>query len=384
MSFVLNPPPDSPLARHRQLAPSAAVRVSPLCLGAMTFGLSQSERYGQCSKEDAFGILDTFYSQGGNFIDTANVYRNGESEMWLGEWMKLRDNRDDIVLATKYASFFQVHDKHKLQSNYGGNNMKSLKVALDSSLERLQTSYIDLLYVHWWDFTTSIPELMHGLNDLIVAGKVLYLGISDAPAWVVTKANEYARQKGLRQFVVYQGMWNATMRDFERDIIPMCREEGMGLCPYGVLNQGRFQTEQGFKDKETKNDGRNFIPVSQLDKDVSKVLEKVANKKGVDLLHVALAYVRSKAPYVFPIVGARKVSHIQGSIDGLKVTLSKEEIEEIESTYEFDFGFPHSFLSGSLFDKTRSRGANKPGDVWLLKLLGLFDWVENPKSLDQN
>lgn len=384
MSFVLNPPPDTPLARHRQLAPSAAVRVSPMCLGAMTFGEAQSERYGKCSKEDAFGILDTFYSQGGNFIDTANVYRNGESELWLGEWMKLRDNRDDIVLATKYTTGFQAHLKHKIQSNYGGNSMKSLKVALDSSLERLQTSYIDLLYVHWWDFTTSIPELMHGLNDLIAAGKVLYLGISDAPAWIVTKANEYARQKGLRQFVVYQGMWNASMRDFERDIIPMCREEGMGLCPYGVLNQGRFQTEQGFKDKEANNEGRNLIPVSQLDKDVSKVLEKVANKKGVNLLHVALAYVRSKAPYVFPIVGARKVSHIQGSLDGLKVTLTEEEIEEIESAYEFDFGFPNTFLSGSLFEGSRPRGASKPGDVWLTKYLGQFDWVEQPKSLDQN
>lgn len=219
-TFTQNPPPESMLARHRQLAPSAAVRVSPICLGSMTFGTAHSDKYGKCSKEDAFGVLDTFYSQGGNFIDTAIAYRDGESEEWLGEWMEQRKNCDDIVLATKYAASWQTQHSNKLQSNYGGNNMKSLKVAVEASLARLQTTYIDVYYVHWWDYTTTIPELMHGLNDLIVAGKVLYLGISDTPAWIVSKANEYARQKGLRQFVVYQGMWNVAMRDFERDNSP--------------------------------------------------------------------------------------------------------------------------------------------------------------------
>ncbi|KAL4914565.1 NADP-dependent oxidoreductase domain-containing protein [Aspergillus aurantiobrunneus] len=344
MAFTAQSQPPSLLARHRQLAPSAAVRVSPLCLGAMTFGTAHSERYGHCTKDDAFNVLDTFYSQGGNFIDTANAYREGQSEEWLGEWMAARKNRDEIVLATKYTTPWQTHVRTKLQSNFGGNNVKSLKVALDASLQRLGTSYIDLYYVHWWDYTTSIPEMMHALNDLVSAGKVLYLGISDTPAWVVSKANEYARQKGLRQFVVYQGMWNATMRDFERDIIPMCRDEGMGLCPYGVLNQGRFQTEEGFREREKHNEGRNFIATTQRDKEVSRVLEQIATRKGVDLLHVALAYVMDKAPYVFPIVGARKVSHIEGSIGGLGVTLDEGEIGQIEAAYEFDFGFPHSFL----------------------------------------
>ncbi|KAL3480236.1 NADP-dependent oxidoreductase domain-containing protein [Aspergillus californicus] len=381
MSFTLNPPPNILLARHRQLAPSAAVRVSPLCLGAMTFGTANSERYGKCSKEDSFAVLDKFYSSGGNFIDTANAYREGQSEEWLGEWMASHKNRDEIVLATKYTTPWQTHHKGKIQSNFGGNSVKSLKVALDASLARLQTSYIDLYYVHWWDYTTSIPEMMHALNDLVVAGKVLYLGISDTPAWVVSKANEYARQKGLRQFVVYQGMWNATMRDFERDIIPMCRDEGMGLCPYGVLNQGRFQTEEVFREREKSNEGRNFIQTSQRDRDVSKVLETIAKKKGVDLLHVALAYIMDKAPYVFPIVGARKLSHIEGSIAGLGVSLTEGEVSEIEAAYDFDFGFPHSFLSGTLFNQDKSRGADEPGDTWMTKSLGNFDWVEKPKAI---
>lgn len=371
----------SPLFRHRQLAPAASVRVSPLCLGAMTFGGAQQARYGDCSREDAFEMLDYFVSQGGNFIDTANGYQSGQSEILLGEWMASRGNRDEIVLATKYTTGYMGHEKEKIQSNYGGNGAKSMKISVDRSLQKLQTSYIDLFYVHWWDYTVSIPELMHNLNDLVVAGKVVYLGISDTPAWIVAKANQYARDHGLRQFSVYQGMWNAAMRDFEREIIPLCRDEGMALCPYGVLNQGRFQTEAGFKEREKHNPGRKFIPTSEHDKKVSRVLEDVAQTKGVELLHVALAYVMHKAPYVFPIVGGRKVDHLRGSIGGLSVSLAEEEIEMIESAYPFDYGFPHTFLSGSMFDHSTPKMADSPGDVWLTKGLGTFDWVEYPRPI---
>ncbi|KAF9367417.1 hypothetical protein BGX21_007432, partial [Mortierella sp. AD011] len=143
---------------------------------------------------------------------------------------------------------------------------------------------------------------MHSLNDLVSAGKILYLGISDAPAWVVSKANQYARDHGLRQFVVYQGFWNASVRDFERDIIPMCRDEGMGLCPYGTLGQGRFQTEAAFKEREENNPGRKSRPADENDRKVSKILEKLANTKGTQITSIALAYVMHKTPYVFPIV----------------------------------------------------------------------------------
>ncbi|KAF3397965.1 Norsolorinic acid reductase B [Penicillium rolfsii] len=373
---------DSRLARHRQLAPSAAVRVSPICLGTMTFGERQKDRYGECSKEEAFAILDHFYSQGGNFLDTANVYQLGQSEEWIGEWMASRGNRDDIVLATKYSNAARAGEQNIIRSNYGGNGTKSLKLSLDISLKRLQTSYVDILYVHFWDFTTSVEEVMQSLNDLVLAGKVLYLGISDAPAWVVTKANQYARMAGLRPFVVYQGMWNASLRDFERDIIPMCIDEGMGLAPYGVLNQGRFQTEKGFEEREKNNPGRNYIPLSEHDKKVSKVLETIASRKWVRLHDVALAYVFYKAPYVFPIVGARKLEHLKGSIAALEVILTKEEVKEIDAAYPFDHGFPHSFLSGTLiFGEEPSRGASAPGDVWLTKSQGIFDWVGQPKPI---
>lgn len=371
------------LYRHRQLAPTASVRVSPLCLGTMTFGESQKERYGECSKDDAFAILDLFWENGGNFIDTANVYQAGQSETWLGEWMKSRGNRDELVLATKFSSPYKQAGDCKIMSNYGGNGSKSMRLSLEASLQKLQTTYIDLFYVHWWDFTANIPELMHNLNDLCAAGKILYLGISDTPAWVVAKANQYARDHGLRQFVVYQGMWNAAMRDFERDIIPMCRDEGMGLCPYGVLNQGRFQTKAVFEEREKYNHpGRKFIPTSQLDKDVSAVLEAIAESKGVKLLDVALSYVMRKTPYVFPIVGARKVDHISGSIAALDVNLSQEEVAQVDAAYSFDPGFPHTFLSGSLFDGSTPWGASEPGDVWLTKRIGDFDWVDAPRPIE--
>ncbi|KAM3419272.1 hypothetical protein BST61_g5209 [Cercospora zeina] len=159
------------------------------------------------------------------------------------------------------------------------------------------------------------------------------------------------------------------MRDFEREIIPMCQDEGMGLCPYGVLNQGTFQTKEGSRQRD------------QLDRKVSAHLEGLAQKKGVLLLSIALAYVGTKAPYVSPLIGARKVEHLHGSIDALSVSLSEEELAEVDEAYPFNPGFPHTFLSGPLFDGSKPRAANTPADVWLTKWLGDFDWVEAPKPI---
>lgn len=325
---------------------------------------------GKCDKTTAFEMLDFFHDQGGNFIDTANNYQNEESEMWLGEWMKDRGNRDEMVIATKFTTAWRAHEGHHVQhSNFCGNHSKSLQLSVKASLKKLQTDYIDVLYVHWWDFTTSIPELMQSLNDLVRAGKVLYLGISDTPAWIVSKANEYARHHGLRQFVVYQGRWSAAQRDFERDIIPMCRAEGMGLAPWGALGGGNFKTEEERK----SNEGRNFGGPSEAQIQVSKVLESVAKRKNTVMTSVALAYVMHKSPYVFPIVGGRKVSHLKGNIEALGLELSDKDIEEIEGATPFDPGFPLNFLS------RKPGGAKGPGDSWLLSTSGTHDFVEPEK-----
>lgn len=368
------------LTPYRLLAPSAGVKVSPFCLGAMTFGDVQPEIFGECSNETAFEILDYFYEQGGNFIDTANVYQKGASEELLGRWMKERGNRDEIVLATKYTSTLDFDAK--VNVNNAGNSLKSMRVSVETSLKRLQTSYIDLLYVHWWDYTTSIPEMMQGLNDLVTSGKVLYLGISDTPAYIVTSANEYARANGLRPFSVYQGLWSASRRDFEREVIPMCLMEGMARCPWGTLGQGRFQTAAKYEEREKTGEGRKGKPTSPEDKAVSLILEKLADKRGVTLHAILLAYHLQKVPYVFPIVGARKVEHISSNLTALSITLTQEEVDEIESAYTFDYGFPHTFLSGSLFVTGKSRNATNSSQVQLLKSMAQPTvWVDAPKAI---
>lgn len=185
MSFQAAPAPKSLLAVHRILSPTAAVRVSPLCLGAMSFGDAWAGTLGSCDKKTTFEILDFFKEKGGNFIDTASNYQNEQSEAWIGEWMKERGNRDEMVIATKFTTAYQSYKGHDkiIQSNFGGNGAKGMKHSVEASLKKLQTDTIDLLYVHWWDYMTSIPELMHALNDLVVSGKVIYLGVSDTPAW---------------------------------------------------------------------------------------------------------------------------------------------------------------------------------------------------------
>ncbi|KAJ6083621.1 hypothetical protein N7467_007756 [Penicillium canescens] len=374
--------PKSRLGRYRLLAPTAGVKVSPLCLGAMNFGEGWKERLGECDKETSFRILDTFYENGGNFIDTANNYQSEDSEKWLGEWMEARGVRDQIVLATKYTTGFRSHVPSEIQANFVGNNAKSMKLSLEASLKKLRTDYVDLFYVHWWDFSTSIEEVMTSLNQLVVSGKVLYLGISDTPAWIVSKANQYARDHALRPFSVYQGKWNAATRDFERDIIPMAASEGMGLAPWGAIGGGAFKTEAQREElSKSGNPGRQ-VPPSATDIAVSKVLEAVAARHKTVITSVALAYVMRKAPYVVPIVGGRKVEHLLGNIEALGVDLSDEDVREIEGAYEFDIGFPMNFLF---------RGEVKeahPGNSQFVNSVAKFDYPDlvravRPKRLEE-
>lgn len=156
-----------------------------------------------------------------------------------------------------------------------------MKVSVNRSLKLLKTDYIDLLYVHWWDFGSSVEEVMHGLNDLISLGKVLYLGVSDTPAWIVVKANDYARHHGLRPFSVYQGKWNAGFRDMEREIIPMCQDQGMALAPWGPLGQGKFKTAEA-RSKDHEGSARSS-QLSESDIKISEALEKVANRRKASL-----------------------------------------------------------------------------------------------------
>jgi len=199
----------------------------------------------------------------------------------------------------------------------------------------------------------------------VLQGKVLYLGISDAPAWIVSKANQYARDHGLRQFVTYQGRWSAEHRDFERDIIPMCIEEKMSFCPWGALGGGSFKTDE----QRAASEGRNMGPTSEGAIKVSKVLEKIAVRKNTEITSVALAYVMHKAPNVFPIVGGRKIEHLKGNIEALSLELTEEDMKEIEGAREFDVGFPQTMIS---YD---------PENNFLLNMVGETDYIKRPQPI---
>jgi len=354
MPTLWDPAPEQPtkLGRHRQLSPHAGIHVSPLTLGGMSIGDKwEALGMGSMDKERSFKLLDAFYDAGGNFIDTASNYQDETSEEFIGEWMESKGIRDQIVLATKYTTNYKARKpEFKQQTSYVGNNLKSMHISIADSLKKLRTTYIDILYVHWWDTSTSVEEMMDGLHKFVMQGKVLYLGISDTPAWVVTKANQYARDKGKTPFVIYQGPWNVLDRTFERDIIPMARSEGLALAPWNVLAGGRLRSdaEEDARLKSGEN-GRTMNGLdwkrSEAQTKMSHALEKVAGEVGAQhITAVAIAYLMQKVPYVFPIVGGRKVEHLHGNIEALDIVLTPEQIEYIESFSPFDPGFPTNML----------------------------------------
>ncbi|KAJ7575758.1 Aldo/keto reductase [Mycena floridula] len=359
--FAPPPPPKSKLGRYRVLSPLASVRVSPLALGAGNIGDKWAEfGYGSMDKEGSFKLLNAFFEAGGNFIDTANHYQDGTSEEFIGEWAEARGIRDQLVIATKYTTGFQRgNDSVAVKSVYAGNNLKSLSLSVEASLKSLRTSYIDILYIHWWDYTTGIEEVMNGLHTFVAQGKVLYLGISDTPAWVVSKANQYARDHGKTPFAIYQGKWNVMERDFERDIIPMARSEGtqiicfvlgLALAPWSVLAGGKIRTdEEEQRRKDTGENGRTtFNPNwerTDAEKKVCRVLEEVGAEVGAKhITAVAIAYMLHRTPYVFPIIGGRKVEHLLANLEGLNISLSPEQMKRIEAATPFDIGFPHDMI----------------------------------------
>ncbi|KAJ0417103.1 NADP-dependent oxidoreductase domain-containing protein [Aspergillus carlsbadensis] len=344
------PEPPTELGRYRILSSSAGIRVSPLQLGAMSIGDAWSGFMGSMDKESSFKLLDAFAEAGGNFIDTSNNYQSEQSETWLGEWMAARGNRDRMVIATKFTTDYRSYELGKGNApNHCGNHKRSLHMSLRDSLKKLQTEWIDILYVHWWDYTTSIEELMDSLHIMVEQGKVLYLGISDTPAWVVSAANIYARAHGKTPFSVYQGRWNVMLRDFEREIIPMAVHFGMALAPWDVLGSGKFQSAKAMEERRKKGEGlRSMIGTGEQTPDevkMSEALAKVAAEHGIEsVTAIALAYVLQKVPNVFPIVGGRKVEHLHDNIQALKIKLTPEQIQYLENVKPLDVGFPQNML----------------------------------------
>ncbi|KAJ7605455.1 NADP-dependent oxidoreductase domain-containing protein [Mycena polygramma] len=343
------PPPPTKLGYYRLLSPNAGVHVSPLQLGAMTIGDKwEKHGFGAMSKEASFKLLDAYFDRGGNFIDTSGNYQNGSSEEFIGEWMERRGIRDQLVIATKYSTNYKQDENLAQKVNFVGNNAKNLHVSVRDSLKKLRTDYIDILYVHWWDYETSVKEVMDALHNVVVQGKVIYLGISDTPAWVVSQANLYANLHGKTPFSIYQGHWNVMDRSFERDVIPMAKTLGLALAPWDVLGGSKFRTDEEDAARRVSADkGRTILGADRNEKEIkmSKALEKVAKEVGAkNIRAVAIAYVMQKAPYVFPILGGRKVEHLVENLEALDITLSDEQIKYLESVLPFDKGYPTNFF----------------------------------------
>src|SRR5271169_4515622 len=302
--------------KYRLLGRSG-LRVSEAALGTMTFG----DEWGWGSpKAEAQKIYETYREAGGNFIDTANFYTGGTSEKLLGEFMQ--GHRDSVVLATKYSNAAPGNDP-----NAAGNHRKSMMQAVEASLKRLQTDYIDLYWVHIWDGITPVEEVMRGLDDLVRQGKILYAGISDAPAWWVAQANTLAELRGWTQFIGLQLEYSLIERTVERELIPMAKALHVGVLAWsplarGVLSwkyHGEGKADEGRMSKEGVKE---FLPEEERTAQLSSALKSVSEQVGRSMAQVALAWLRHQTAPIIPIIGARKVSQLQDNLASLDMELS--------------------------------------------------------------
>ncbi|RXW21708.1 hypothetical protein EST38_g4158 [Candolleomyces aberdarensis] len=351
--FTPSEQPASKLGHLRQLSKRAGVHVSPFQLGGMSIGESPwaSVGMGNMTKESSFKLLDAFWEQGGNFIDTAGNYQDNTSEQFIGEWAEARGIRDHLVIATKFSSNRWLEPHSVKRAAFTGNSSKALKTTIEGSLKDLRTHYIDILYLHWWDWDTSIYEVMDALHGYVQRGVVLYLGISDTPAWIVARANEYARQQGKTPFSIYQTAYSIMERSAEREIIPLVRDEGMALAPFGVLCGGKLRSdEEEEKRKKSGEKGRNMPWMTSWErtpeeKKVCDALDKVRAEVGAkSLTSVAIAYVMHKAPFVFPIIGGRKPEQIIANVEALDISLTDEQIAFLDTAKPLDPGFPNFMI----------------------------------------
>jgi aryl-alcohol dehydrogenase-like predicted oxidoreductase len=309
--------------RYRLLGHSG-LRVSEAALGAMTFG----EDWGWgAAKDESRKVYDAFREAGGNFIDTANIYTNGTSESFLGGFME--GHRQSVVLATKYSLAGPGTDP-----NAAGNQRKNMAQAVEASLKRLQTDYIDLYWVHIWDQMTPVEEVMRGLDDLVRAGKVLYVGISDAPAWWIAQANTLAHLRGWSPFIGLQIEYSLIERTVERELIPMAKALNLGVTAWsplagGVLTgkyHGHGSSEPG---RMSAGMNKDFMPEQQRADRVVAAVKAVSDETGRSMAQVALAWLRYRAVPVIPIIGARKLSQVQDNLAIFDLTLSADQLNTL-------------------------------------------------------
>lgn len=340
--------------RYKLLGRSG-LRVSELCLGTMTFG----ETWGWgASKADCKKMFDLFANEGGNFIDTSVNYTDGSSEEILGELLKTE--RDHFVVASKYT----LTKPTDTDPNGGGNSRKNMMKSVEKSLKRLKTDHLDLYYLHMWDSMTPVEEVARGLDDLVRMGKVLYVGFSDTPDYIVAEANTRAELMGWSRFVAMQVPYSLLDRAVERSILPMANHWEMTFLPWGLLEAG-ILTGKFLKPVKTSTRlNSRKLKLSEKSVAVVKEVEKIAKEAGQSMSQVAINWVRQhpKAQMI-PILGARNVKQLKDNIDSLKWSLTDEQYQQLNEVSAIDMGFPHGFLEtnryvyGATLDKIDGRRA---------------------------
>jgi len=316
----------------------SGLRVSPMCLGAMTFG--EDLGWGS-SVEESQQIIDRYIDLGGNFIDTANFYTKSHSEKIIGDHVGRNSaRRDRLVIATKFSGNLYPGDP-----NGGGSGRKSIVNACENSLRRLQTDYIDLYWLHNWDVHTPIEETMAALEDLVRAGKVRYLGVSDTPAWKVAEANVTARFRGWSSFVGLQIEYSLLERSVEQELVPMARELGLGITPWSPLKSGALSGKYTRKNAgQLKADRAMFINSFLNEKTYALVdeLEIVAKAHDSTVARVALAWLQAQPGVTSTIIGARRLSQLEDNVKALDVRLSAEELGRLDALTKPTLGFPQN------------------------------------------
>ena len=336
--------------KYRLLGKSG-LRVSEASLGTMTFG----DEWGWGSpKAEAQKVYETYREAGGNFIDTANFYTGGTSEKFVGEFIK--GHRESVVLATKYSNAAPGNDP-----NAAGNHRKSMMQAVEASLKRLQTDYIDLYWVHIWDGITPVEEVMRGLDDLVRQDKVLYVGISDAPAWWIAQANTLAELRGWTQFTGLQIEYSLIERTVERELVPMAQALNLGILAWSPLARGvltgKYHGEGKAEGARMTNEGmKDFFPEEQSAAPIISAVKSVSEQTGRSMAQVALAWLRHQTVPVIPIIGARKVSQLQDNLGSLDLELSAEQLKSLDEASQIELGFPQSIYEREMVRGTRYGG----------------------------
>src|SRR5437899_1202852 len=325
----------------------SGLRVSELCLGGMTFGEDWGSMLPGASKEEAKKIFDLFVSKGGNFIDTANVYQKGTSEKYVGEIIS--SEREKFVLATKYTLTTNPDDP-----NASGNHRKNLVQSIDASLKRLNTHYIDLLWVHIWDPMTPIEEVVRSLDDLVRSGKILYVGISDAPAWLISYANAITELRGWSPFIGIQVMYSLIERSVERELLPMARALDIGVTAWSPLGGGVLSgkyNKQSASNEQIRFSVDNPMSASFVNErnlSIATEVQEIAKEINKTPSQIALNWIRQQNKdkgVIIPIIGARTEAQAKDNLGCLDFELTTDQLKRLDEKSKIQLGFPHDFMS---------------------------------------